>query len=375
MSPIFILTAVYIQHYALMRRALEFKTISIIDLAANTISSLIAVAMAVSGYGYWSLVAKLVAQSSLTALGAWVSCRWSPGLPQISSGARELVGFGLGVTGFTVMDTFSRSTDKVALGYFGGASSLGYFQNAYLLYSNVLNIITEPVHNIGVSSLSKLRDNISQLKRAWSAALSLVALFSALAFSILAVIAQDLTIVLLGSKWAAAGPLLCVFAIRGIPASVERTMGWLHVVAGRSDRWMRWGVFSAVVHLIALAIGLQFGAMGVAVAYTVAMFLLFVPALVYGGRPIGIGVKDVLLVTGPQVGSALVTVVLGISIRSMFMAEFSDLTRCVISIPICTCIYLALMIVLSGKADHPLKTALSILIKSFRSGDSEVAAK
>ena len=62
-------------------------------------------------------------------------------------------------------------------------------------------------------------------------------------------------------------------------------MGWLHVAAGRADRWMRWGVYSAIVQLLALAVGLPFGVTGVAVAYAIAMFGLFVPALVYSGRP------------------------------------------------------------------------------------------
>ena len=51
--------------------------------------------------------------------------------------------------------------------------------------------------------------------------------------------------------------------------------------------------------------------MGVAIAYTVVMFCLFVPALVYAGSPIGIGVKDVLSATGPQMGSVLVSMLVG----------------------------------------------------------------
>src|SRR5207248_384438 len=165
-----------------------------------------------------------------------------------------------------------------------------------------------PMHNIGVSSLSKLRENVEELRRSWSVALSSMTFFCAAAFAVLAVTGQDFVVILLGQKWAPAGPLLCVFAIRGIANCVERTMGWLHVVAGRSDRWMRWGVFSAGCHLMALMAGLPFGAMGVAVAYTVAMFCLYVPALVYAGRPIGIGVRDVLSATGPQMASAIITV-------------------------------------------------------------------
>jgi len=360
LSLTFILTAISIQHYALMRRAMEFWRIAIIDLSANTTSSILSVVLAVLGWGYWALVAKPIAYLALTAFGAWTSCPWLPGRPRLSSGVKELVRFGLGVTGFTLMDNLSRSADRVALGYFNGAGSLGYFQNAFLLYSNMLSIVAEPTHNIAVSSLSKLRESTPDLRRSWSAALSAMTFYCALAFAVLAVTGQDFAVLLLGPKWAPAGPLLCVFAIRGIANSVERTMGWLHVVAGRSDRWSRWGVFSALCHLVALIAGLPFGAMGVAVAYTVVMFCLFVPALVYAGYPLGIGAKDVLSATGPQIGSAIIAVALALIIKQLFLAEFSELTRFTLSIPICMATYLATVVGVFGLTG-PIKLASSLL--------------
>jgi polysaccharide transporter, PST family len=359
-SLTFIMTAVSIQHYALMRRAMEFQRIAIIDLSSNLISSIVSVVLAFSGWGYWALVAKPIVQLSLAALGAWLSCPWVPGRPRLSSGAKELVRFGLGVTGFTVMDMLSRSADRIGLGYFNGAGSLGFFQNAFLLYDNMLNLVATPMHNIGVSSLSKLRENVPELKRSWSAALSSMTFFCAPAFAVLAVTSQDLVVLLLGQKWAPAGPLLCVFAIRGIANVVERTMGWLHVVAGRSDRWLRWGVFSAACHFVALAAGLPFGAMGVAIGYTVAMFCIFVPALVYAGRPIGIGVVDVLSATGPQMSSAIISVAVGLIMQRLFLVEFSELARLIVSIPICVVTYLAIVLGIF-RTTGPLKLASSLL--------------
>jgi polysaccharide transporter, PST family len=360
LSLTFVMTALTVQHYALMRRAMEFRRIAIIDLSANLISSIVSVAMALTGWGYWALVAKAILQVCLAASGAWLSCPWIPGRPRLSSEAKELVGFGLGVTGFTIMDTLSRSADRIALGYFNGAGSLGYFQNAYLLYMNMLNIVTEPLHNIGVSSLTKLRENMAELKRSWSAALSSMTFFCAPAFAVLAVTGQDFAVLLLGQKWAPAGPLLCVFAIRGIANCVERTMGWLHVVAGRADRWSRWGVFSAVFHLLALAAGLPFGALGVAIAYTIAMFCLFVPALVYAGQPIGIGVKDVLSATGPQMTSALAAVAFGLAMQHLLLLDLSELARLIVSIPICAAMYLV-MVLGVFRMTGPLKLASSML--------------
>jgi len=331
------------QHYALMRRAMQFRQIAMIDISANVIGSVVSVVMALTGWDYWSLVAKPIVTSVLTAALVWMSCPFMPGRPRLTSDVKELVRFGAGVAGFTMTDYLARSADRVALGYFYGAGPLGYFQNAFTIYSNLLNILTEPLHNIAASGLSKLRNDLDELKRSWTAALSSLSFVSSAAFAVLAVTGQDFVVILLGPKWAPAGPLLCIFAIRGIAHSIERTMGWIHVAAGRSDRWMRWGVFSAVFQLLALAAGLPFGVIGVTIAYTIAMFGLSLPALVYAGRPVGIGARDVLQAVGPQTAGGLVAVALGFLMQQALLADVIPLVRFLVSVPVCLAAYVAVV--------------------------------
>ena len=354
-----IVAALSSQHFALMRRAMQFRRIALIEISANVISSIVAIAMAFTGWGYWALVAKPMLTTGLSALGAWTSCPWLPGRPRLTPELKEMVGFGMGVTGFTMTDYFARSADRIALGYFYGAGPLGYFQNAFLLYDNLLSLSAQ-LHDVAVSSLSKLRNAVDELKRSWAAALSSVTFFSALAFAVLAVTGQDFVVLLLGQKWEPAGPLLCIFAVRGIAHAVERTLGWLHVSAGRSDRWMRWGFFSAICQLVAVFVGIPFGLAGVATAHAVATFCLFVPALVYAGRPVGIGVKDVLRAVGPQTAAALITVAFGFAVQRAFLADFSQLARFVVSVPICVVAYLTVVVGVF-KLTAPLQLAFSLL--------------
>jgi polysaccharide transporter, PST family len=358
-SLTFIMAALSTQHYALMRRAMLFRQLATIDIASNVIGSIVAIAMAFTGWGYWALVAKPILTSGLTAVGVWISCSWVPGRPRLTPEVKELVGFGMGVTGFTITDYFAKSADRLALGYVYGASQLGYFQNAFLVYSNLLGILTEPLHNVATSGLSKLRDDVDELKRSWATALSLMSFISAAVFAVLAVTGQDFVVILLGQKWAPAGPLLSIFAVRGIAHSVERTLGWLHVAAGRSDRWTRWGVVSAICQLVALAVGLPFGLIGVAITYTIVMFGLFVPALAYAGQPVGIGARDVLSAVGPQIAAGLIAAAFGFMVQEAFLADFSAIARFFVSAAICLATYLAVVVGVF-RVTGPLQLAFSL---------------
>ncbi|KIZ47614.1 MULTISPECIES: lipopolysaccharide biosynthesis protein [Rhodopseudomonas] len=360
LSATFIMSALSTQHYALMRRAMQFRRIAIIDISANAVGSVVSVVMALTGFGYWALVAKPLVTSTLAVAGVWTACRWVPGRPLVTPDVRELVRFGLGVTGFTMTDYLSRAGDRIAIGYVYGPGPLGYFQNAFTIYSNLLSILTEPLHSIAVSGLSKLRNDLDQFKRAWATALSSLSFFSAPAFAVLAVTGQDLVVLLLGPKWAPAGPLLCIFALRGIAHGVERSLGWVHVAAGRSDRWMRWGLVSALVQLAALIAGLPFGVIGVATTYAVVMFGLFIPALVYAGRPVGIGYDDVLRAVGPPTIAALAGVAVGFGIQQIFLTDYIQLVRPLLSGAICLAVYFAVVVGIF-KVTGPLRLGLSLL--------------
>jgi PST family polysaccharide transporter len=359
-SITFIAAGVSVQHLALLRRALQFRSLALVDISSNLISSALGISMAFTGWGYWALVAKLVAMSLLTVAGVWISCPWIPGRPERTPEAVESVRFGLGVTGFTITDNAALSADRLALGYFYGIGVVGYYQNAFLFYTNALNLLAGPLHNIAVASLSKLRGDFDKFKSSWSAALSTLSFLSALAFALLAVTGQDIIIMLLGPKWAPAGPVLCLFGFRGIAQTVEKTVGWLHVPTGRPDRWMRWGFISAVCQIAAIFVGLPFGLIGVATGSTIASYLLFVPSVVYAGRPLGIGVKDVLNAVGPQTVAGLIAAISGLAASHFLLFDFSVLSRFVVASSICFAVYLAIAVVLF-KVTAPLQLALQVL--------------
>jgi polysaccharide transporter, PST family len=323
----FVFTALSCQHAALLRRQLKFQKVAIIEVAANVLGAGIAIALAFSGRGYWALVFRPLATAVFMLILIWSSSRWIPGLPVFSQEVRQTVKFGMHITGFTISDYIARSADRVGLGYTVGAKALGYYHNAFTVYENALTVVTLPLHSVAVATLSKLRDNLDELRRAWSTALSSLVFFAMPAFVILAVIGPDLIVLLLGQKWADAGVILTIFALRGPAQVVERTLGWLHIAAGRADRWMRWGIVSCVVQVAAILCGLPFGIIGVATSYTLCMYLLFVPAIVYAGYPLQIGFSHLIRAIGPQLIGSLGAALVGFTLRVNFLSDFPAIQR------------------------------------------------
>jgi PST family polysaccharide transporter len=326
----FVLSALYCQHSTLLRRALKFKELAAVDLVANLLSAGAAIAMALYGLHYWALVLRPVLATSFIAFGVWALCPWVPGRPAISAGAKEMLRQGLHTAGFLVTDYIAGSTDRIAIGYRSGPILLGYYQNAMFIFDNLSGLLVTSAHNVVVASLSKAQNNRDELRRLWSKGLSTLEFFAMPAYGILAVVGQDLIVVLFGNKWSQAGVLISILALRGIPYAVERTAGWLHVSAGRTDRWMRWGVVAMCAQLIALLCGLPYGPTGVVVAFVVCSFILFIPATAYSGRPLGISAIDVIAAVWRPMVASLLAAAIGFTLRFTLLAEMSAVLKIIV---------------------------------------------
>ena len=97
------------------------------------------------------------------------------------------------------------------------------------------------------------------------------------------------------------------------------------------------------------------------------MFGLFVPALVYSGRPVGIHAGDVLRAVGPQTVAGLIAAGVGFLVQIEFLAHLAPMLRLVVSGLICLATYLAIAVGLF-RITAPLQLAFSVLhdFRGFR---------
>lgn len=340
----FVLWGASNQHLALLRRTMRFGAIARIQLSSTLVGVVVAIIMAFCGYGYWALVLRPITSALWVACGAWLLCRWRPGLPVVDAEVKSMVRFGLHVVGFSATYTLARAVDRIGLSFFYRPDVVGYYQNATTLYENSIFSVLLQLHTVGSASLSKLQSNPAALREKYESALSALAFFMMPVAAILSVTAEDVTVLLLGEKWQAAGSLLHILALRGIFQVIEGSQGWVHLSIGRADRWRNWGIVSLAVQVAALVAGLPFGPEGVAAASVIATSLLAVPSIEYAGRPIGIGAAVVMRAAGRQLIGATITVAAGWWLQMTLLAGYPGLIRILLSGAFCACLYLAIVV-------------------------------
>jgi PST family polysaccharide transporter len=365
-SVSFVLLGASNLHLALLRRTMRFGTIARIQVSSTLAGVVVAILMAFCGYGYWALVLRPTTSALWLFCGAWFFCRWRPGFPVVDAEVKSMVRFGLHVVGFSATYSLAKAMDRIGLSFFYRPAVVGYYQNATTLYENSILSVLLQLHTVGSASLSKLQSNPAALREKYETALSAVAFFIMPIAAILSVTAQDVTVLLLGEKWQAAGSILAIIALRGIFQVIEGSQGWVHLSIGRADRWQKWGIVSLGVQVAALLAGLPFGPEGVATASVIVTALIAVPSISYAGRPIGIDATVVIRAVGSQVIGAIITVAAGWCLQMTVLAGYPGPIRILLSGAFCTCLYLAIVVGLFRLAE-PIKVAGSVVQDLLRS--------
>lgn len=286
-------TSISTVHLALVKRLMRFSGVSMNDICARIASVVVSILLAWMGWGYWALVAGLIAVPISTAIGAFILCQWVPGRPRAVEGTGDTVRFAFHTYGNFAVNYFSRNTDNLLVGWRFDAQQLGFYKKAYDLFAVAASQLTSTISVVVVAGLSRVRKDPALYRRYLLDALALTAFVGMGLGAGLTLIGKDLILVLMGPKWGPAGQIFTFFGPGVGIMILYSTHGWIHLSVGRADRWFRWAILEFVITFLLFIAFLPQGPVGIATAWSVSFWVLTIPAIWYAGVPIALPVTKV----------------------------------------------------------------------------------
>ena len=366
LSATVLLTALWVVHTALLRKAMRFSALAKNDIIARAAGVAASVAFALAGWGYWALVMGACALSLSTAIGVWILCPWMPGLPRRAAGARPALVFAGHITARYTFNYVARNSDNLLVGWRFGAYALGFYKKAYDLFTLPLYQLISNNANVAVSALSRVRDDRPQYLRFVLGAIGVTAFVGMGIAGDFTLIGKDLIRVLLGPGWETAGLIFTFFAPSIGIMLVNGIHGWLHVSLGRADRYLAWGIIEWFATIALFFAGLPWGPPGIAIAWGVSYWTLTLSALAYAGKPAGLTMGPVLgaiwrYVTAAIGAGALAALSLvRISPPAAATGVAGALDRILIGTALFAAFYLGAVVLLHG-GPGPLRTMVELL--------------
>lgn len=280
----FLLGSLTIVQKTMMTKALDFRRLAIVDIVAVAFSGVIAIVLAYAGAGVWSLAAQSVILSAITTLMLWKLGDWRPQFIFDWTAIKELLGFSSNYFGSTLLNYWVRNIDYLLIGRFIGPQPLGIYKNAYTIMLFPLNNISRVISRVMFPSLSLIQHDKAKVKSVYLLATRTIALVTFPITIGLFVVVEPFVLTLFGSQWSGMIPILRVFCLTGMLQSIATLTGNLYLSQGKAGLQFRVGLFVHLIAILGIVIGLHWGALGVAIGYTIATMINLFPSLFFAGR-------------------------------------------------------------------------------------------
>jgi PST family polysaccharide transporter len=234
-----------------------------------TVAGAIGIAMALKGFGVWSLVAYEIARPLVAAVVLWGALEWRPQARLAVTHVAEAVRFCSRVLGERLIALTETLVPRAAIGVASSADAVGQWTLARKIFDLSTELVQRPALRVALPRFAGVQQQPGQLSRLLTSAVELTALVAIPGYAILGVLGADLVALSFGESWRTGGQVLMILALLGLITPVTQlSVAVLHAV-GRVKLTLKLAVASFAVLVLLLIPGLRWGVFGVAVAFLV----------------------------------------------------------------------------------------------------------
>lgn len=224
----FVISGLSITAQGLLRRAVNFKYISLADIISYVIGyGAVGIGMAAAGFGVHALVGAFLAQSLIQMILLYARVRHTLRIPTTARPYRGLLAYGSGYSLANFLTFLASNLDHLVIGKFFPPVALGVYNRAKYLVSLPTYQMLISLTQVLFPSYAGSQDDPARLRSLFMNGMLIVGLLLLPASIGMVAAADEIVAVLLGPQWEAAVPVLqiCAFFIPiDLMTSVGATM-------------------------------------------------------------------------------------------------------------------------------------------------------
>ena len=200
----------------IMVREFRFARLSAITFTASLASGIVAVTMAVSGCGVWSLVGQRVSMMAVKAALLWLSSPWRPRAACKASPLREMAPYSLRLMATDLITALYNNIAQLFIGKIYSGDALGCFNQAQKLKEMPVNSAMQSIQSVTFPALSRIGDHEAKFAEGYRRVIMVTAFVMFPAMAGLIATADDIYTLLLKPDWRPAIPYFRILCLTGL---------------------------------------------------------------------------------------------------------------------------------------------------------------
>ena len=277
MGLVVIINSFQLVQVADLTRKLNFKVQFRVTLPSAVFSGVVAISMAVIGFGIWSLVAQMLVFSFACTALYWIVNKWRPSKDFSIESLNEMFGFGSKLLASGLLDTVFQNIYVITIGKLFSATLVGYYFFAQRIQQLVVEQLSGAVQTVTYPALSTIQNDNIALKEFYRKIIQTVT-YVVFPFSVaLIVLAEPLFSFMLKDDWLPAVPYLQLLCVAGLLYPLHLINLNILKVKGRSDLFFYVEIVKKIMIMIIILISLRFGIFGILIGQIVCSILAYIP--------------------------------------------------------------------------------------------------
>ena len=285
----------------LLLRALDYRRLNTIDLVGVAFSGLVAIFMALRGYGVYSLVGQQLTHAIVTSLLYWLNSSWRPTLAFSVGSFRRFFRFGSQVLVVSLLDKALNTLDNLVIGRIEGAAFAGQYSRGKNTRELPLAVLTGVIASLVFPLFSRIT-NVVELRDALARFVGFVTYLSAPAMVGMALVAEPLITVIYSAKWLPAAPFLQLFCLFGVTVPLNSILVQTIMSRGDTAGLLRLELLKKSVLIASLGVGAYGGAVGLVWALCIGHYVMLFMSMTFVARLLNTSVRSNLSAALPGIG-------------------------------------------------------------------------
>lgn len=213
MGLILIIQAFSIVQDTILTKRIDFKTKTRASAISAVSSGVIGIAMALTGFGVWSLVAQQLSRQLLYSICLWLFNKWWPQFKFSLDSLKYMWGFGWKMLLSGLLDNVWKELNQVVVGKFYAPATLGQYTRSQQYAGIFSSSFTTIIQRVTYPVLSEVQNDKDRLVSGYRRIIKITMFVSAVLMISMGAVAEPLISCLIGPQWHQAAtylPLICI---------------------------------------------------------------------------------------------------------------------------------------------------------------------
>ena len=258
------LNALCVIQNTIMVKEFRFAQLSTIIFFSSLISGILAIVMALTGFGIWSLVGQRVSMMATKAILLWWKSPWRWRRDIRTGSLREMTPYSLRLIATDMITAIYNNIAQLFIGKIYSADMLGYYNQAQKLKDMPVNATMQSIQSVTFPALAKISDNPTKFDEGYRRVLMLTAFIMLPVMAGLIATADDIYMLLLKPQWHPAIPYFRVMCLIGIFYPISAIAYNVLKVRSNGAIILRLEIIKKVIMTIILATTIPISVMAIA---------------------------------------------------------------------------------------------------------------